>query len=95
MNLREHMTTNRGQFTVAESHVPLTVEMLSDAMLREEVTVYHVGQDARGRSKFHVYVHDTIHVATFVEMVNVSYEDVLPSQISENNAVNGQVAVLH
>jgi hypothetical protein len=95
MNLRDHMTTNPGQFTLAESHVPLTVDMLSDAMLREEVTVYHVGQDASGRSKFHVYVHDAIHVATLVEMVKLTYEEAPRSQTCENTAVNGYVAVLH
>jgi hypothetical protein len=67
MNVREYMTMHTGQYTCPESHVPLTVDMLSDPLLREEVTQYHVGQNAGGGSKYHLYIRNTVHIATHID----------------------------
>jgi hypothetical protein len=92
MNLRDHMISHPGQFTVAESHMPLTVDMLSDLLLCEEVTLYHVGQDAGGRSKFHMYVRDSIHIATLVE--GLSLAEAPPGQDAKAKAAQRDVGLL-
>jgi hypothetical protein len=87
MNLRDHMISHPGQLTVAESHMPLTLDMLSDLLLSEEITLYHVGQDVGGRSKFQVYGRDSVHIATLVEAP--------PGQDSKAKASHRDVGLLH
>jgi hypothetical protein len=85
MTLRDYMTSHPGQYMLAESHRPLTLDMLSDSMLREEVTVFRVGQDAGGRAKFHLYVRNIVHVATLIESA-------VASQVSQGEAHHGHGA---
>jgi hypothetical protein len=87
MNLREHMTEHPGQYTLAESHMPLTINMLTDRMLREEVAVYLVGRDGRGGSKSHLYVRDTIHIATFFEAADLSHGETQQGYVLQGMAV--------
>jgi hypothetical protein len=94
MNLRDYMMSHPGQFTVAETDRPLTVDMLNDELLlQEEVTLYRVGQTADGRSKVHVYVRDHIHIATLIEGPSPAGE---PSgQDSQTSALRGEAGYLH
>jgi hypothetical protein len=87
MNLRDHMALHPGQYTLAESHRPLTVEMLSEGMLREEVAIYSVGQDAGGGSKSHLYVRKTVHIATLCESAESSQSDTPHNHDSMSEAV--------
>jgi len=94
MNLRDYMMSHPGQFTVAESDRPLTVDMLNDdLLLQEEIALYRVGQTADGRSKFHVYVRDRIHIATFAESPNLAQNPC--GQDSQTSAPNGNTGLLH
>ncbi|HEX6507773.1 MAG TPA: hypothetical protein VF221_09095 [Chloroflexota bacterium] len=89
MNLREYITTHQGDYSLPESHLPLSVDTLSDSLLDGEVTVYAVGQDAAGRSKFHLYVRDTVHIATLVEAPRVQHDEVSRGKLAQQ-AVHSQ-----
>lgn len=94
MNLRDYMMSHPGQFTVAESDRPLTVDMLNDeALLQEEIALYRVGQTADGRAKFHVYVRERIHIATFVESPSLAQKP--RGQDSQTSAPHGNAGFLH
>jgi hypothetical protein len=61
--------------TRCPSHIPLTLDMLSDQILAEEVTVYGVGRSAGGTVKSHLYVRNTIHIATCIELPEARHGD--------------------
>jgi len=66
VKLREYMQGHAGEYTLAETALPATIDDIDPDWLDREVDVYFVGIEGGGRHKYHVFLKQGPHLLTHV-----------------------------